>query len=72
MSDPTDIEVEHRKALEFLLLIRAGLFDHHLDVILTATTDRMRDPAYTRPAAPAAPTDPDDWPHSGLFAPHDG
>jgi hypothetical protein len=63
----TDADLIRHKALELLLLIRSGIFDPHLEQILAAVLDRMRNPDYRPPA-----TDPDSWPNSGLFAPRDG
>jgi hypothetical protein len=44
-----DAELVKHKALELLLLIRAGIFDPQLEQILAAVTDRMASPARVRP-----------------------
>ena len=80
MDPNTSADIEHNKAMEFILLIHSGLFDHHLTRILNSVTARMATPEFQHyrapnseiPRQPLDPSDPDSWPSSGLFAPHDG
>ena len=67
-----DAELAGHKALEFMLLIRSGLFDAQLGEVLTAVTDRMSSPEYHR-RPPPGPAPPTDWPIGGWFDdPHAG
>jgi len=72
MDPNTSADIEHNKAMEFILLIQSGLFDRHLTRILNSVTARMATPDYQhyRPK-PLDPSDPDSWPNTGLFAPHE-
>jgi hypothetical protein len=65
-----DAELVKHKALELLLLIRAGIFDPHLEQILAAVTDRMASP--DRHRQQPRPPPPTDWPVGPFFDDHGG
>ena len=46
MDPNSTADIEHNKAMEFILIIQSGLFDRHLTRILNSTTARMATPDY--------------------------
>jgi hypothetical protein len=74
MDENTTADIEHNKAMEFILLIHSGLFDRHLTRILNAVTARMATPAFQHYRPPPAESNSDsDIPNMAmsqdLFAP---
>lgn len=71
MDPNSTADIEHNKAMEFILLIQSGLFDRHLTRILNSVTARMATPDYQhyRPPVESNSEMPEMAMSQSMFAP---